>query len=97
VSSSALVAFREPFRDVEGASGSFSLLGVLGFRRELSFLREPFRRPEEGCGVLIFSSVGSVGCLATVSPASSCGVDGTDSAEDMTALPLAFLDRGGLF
>jgi len=97
VSSSAVFALRELRSDVEGASGSASLLGVHGFRRELSFLRAPFRRADEGCGVLIFSSVGSFDWLSTVSLASSCGAVGTDSAEDMAALPLAFLERAGFF
>jgi hypothetical protein len=98
VSSPALTALRDPRRDVEGASGSFSLLGVLGFLRELSppFLREPFRRADEGCGVFIFSSAASVGWLSFVSLRPFCGVGETDSAEDMAALPLAFLDRAGL-
>jgi hypothetical protein len=90
VSSPALTALRDPRRDVEGASGSFSLLGVLGFLRELSppFLREPFRRADEGCGVFIFSSAASVGWLSFVSLRPFCGVGETDSAEDMAGLSL---------
>jgi hypothetical protein len=82
---------------VEGASGSFSLLGVFGCRRPPSpppLLRVAFRR-DEGCGVLILSSAGSEGWLCGVSKESSWGATDTDPAEDMAALPLAFLERGG--
>jgi hypothetical protein len=95
-SSSALADLRDPRRDVEGASGSASLLEGFAGRRELSpFLREGFRRVEEGWGVLGFSSMGSVVWLYAVSSPSCCEVSGTDSADDMTALPLAFLERAG--
>ena len=86
-SASGLAALRALRRDVEGASGSFSLLGVFGGRRELPspFFRPVLRRAE-GWGVLAFSCMASEG-------SSRGGPLEPDSACDI--LPLPFLERAG--